>query len=879
MKPQTREIDRDKLSPMMQQYLAVKDAAGDAIVFFRIGDFYEMFFDDALLVSKLLELTLTGRDCGLEERAPMCGVPYHAVDQYLKRLVDLGYRVAICEQMEDPSTAKGLVERGIIRVVTPGTLIESDMLDESSCNYLAAVWSDREAIGLCAADISTGAVSLHRLSEKNRAEELISLLDRYHPAELLLTKDFLDREKTIANYLKTAAKCMLTERPEDSFSAEKQEEIVCRQCSAQSLSELGLARDSADTAAACAVFEYIAQTQRALVGRFCRIEKTDSDSVMGLDAAARRNLELTETLRSHEKHGSLLGVLDRTQTAMGRRMMRAWIESPLASAARVMDRLNAVEQLTRNSVVMTDLRECLSRVFDLERLMSRVMFSKATPRELKALSQTALQLPVLKAGLRKLPQSKLLTRLEGEISPLTDISRLLESAIVDEPPASVKDGGVIKTGYNSELDSLRDMEQHGSAYIQQILTRERDRTGIKNLKLGYNRVFGYYLEVSRSYYEQVPSDWTRKQTLANCERFVTEELRDAENTIVGAKDKALATEEMLFEDLRDKVAKAVAAVQDTARAVAAVDVLCSLALVALENNYVKPQIAADGVIEIHDGRHPVVEQICTDTVFVPNDLLLDLKANRLAIITGPNMSGKSTYMRQAALIVLMAQMGSFVPASYAKISIVDKIFTRVGASDDLSAGESTFMVEMHEVSNILKRATKNSLVILDEVGRGTSTFDGISIARAVAEYIAGKKIGCKTLFATHYHELTLLQGQCEGVRNLSVAVQKHGDSIRFLRKIVDGASDDSYGIEVAKLAGLPNAVTARAKVLLNELEEQSAAEKQAHKALRAQQESGQISFASDANAKVLSRLAKTNVEELSDKECKELLLDLTAMLR
>ena len=871
------EIDRSKLSPMMQQYLAVKDASGDAIVFFRLGDFYEMFFDDAILVSKLLELTLTGRDCGLPERAPMCGVPYHAAEQYLKRLVNLGFRVAICEQMEDPALAKGLVERGVIRVVTPGTLIESSMLDESSCNYLAAVWSCGEALAFAAADISTGAVDLHTLEGKSRTDALISLLDRYRPAELLITKEFLDC-KPVAAFLKTRTGCTVTLRDDECFSVPVQRETVLRQFSAESLAALGLSEAGADACVICGLFQYIAETQRALVGRFTGITLHGRDGVMGLDANARRNLELTETLRTHEKKGSLLGVLDKTGTAMGRRMLRTWMEQPLTAPVAIMDRLNAVELLMKQSVTMTELRDLLDQVFDLERLMSRVMFQKATPRDLKALSQTALRLPEIKLLLQKLTQSKLLTRLEGQISPLSELSDLIERALVDEPPVLVKDGGVIRDGFHAELDALRRAMNGGADLIAEIEQREKERTGIRNLKTGYNRVFGYYLEVSRSYYEQVPPEWIRKQTLANCERFITQELRDAENTIVGAKDKALALEAQIFTELREFVAQQLKTVQETAAAVAQVDVLCSLALTALENEYCKPEIAVDGRIEIRDGRHPVVEQTLTDTVFVPNDVLLDTKANRLAIITGPNMSGKSTYMRQTALIVLMAQMGSFVPASYAKISVVDQIFTRVGASDDLTAGESTFMVEMHEVSDILNHATQNSLVILDEVGRGTSTFDGISIARAVAEFIAGKKIGCKTLFATHYHELTMLEGQCDGVRNLSVAVKKHGDTIRFLRKIVSGAADDSYGIEVAKLAGLPAQVTNRARALLSELEAQSRAEKQAHAAQRAAEAQGQMSFSADADAQVIAQLAKTNVSELSDAECRELLMDLTGML-
>ncbi len=875
--PQITEEEKQQLSPMMQQYFKIKQAVGEAIVFFRLGDFYEMFFDDAVMVSKLLELTLTGRDCGLPTRAPMCGVPYHSAEQYLKRLVGMGYRVAICEQMEDPATAKGLVERSVIRIVTPGTIIESTMLDESDCNYLAAVFADGERCAFCAADISTGAVNLHFTEGKERFSELIGLLDRYHPSEVLITEDLLDC-KPLTDFLRTRTDCLVTLRDNICFSPEQQKETVLRQCAAASFAELGLSENGVDAACVCGLFEYIAETQKALVSRFTAITVHATESVMGLDSAARRNLELTETLRSHEKKGSLLGVLDRTQTAMGRRMLRSWIEQPLTAPARIIERHAAVEQLIRNSVITMELQGLMEQVFDLERLMSRVMFQKATPRDIKALACTAKQLPNIKEQLRGLPQSKLMMRLEQEIAPLDDIADLVERALVDEPPLVLKDGGVIRDGFHEELDSLRHAMNHGNELIEAIEQQERERTGIKNLKTGYHRVFGYYLEVSRSYYDMVPDNWTRKQTLANCERFITQELKQAENTIIGARDKALALENQIFNELRDFIAQRLAPVQQTASAVAQVDVLCSLAVVAMQNEYCKPEIAVDGRIEIRDGRHPVVEQVLTDTVFVPNDTLLDCKSNRLAIITGPNMSGKSTYMRQTALIVLMAQMGSFVPASYAKISVVDHIFTRVGASDDLAAGESTFMVEMHEVSTILKNATANSLVILDEVGRGTSTFDGISIARAVAEYIAGKNIGCKTLFATHYHELTMLEGQCEGVRNLSVAVKKHGDTIRFLRKIVDGAADDSYGIEVAKLAGLPAKVTARAKTLLTELEAQSRAEKEAHRAMQ-KQDTMQISFAADTDEQVISQLRKTNIAELTDAECRELLNDLAAMLQ
>lgn len=865
------EIDTTKLSPMMQQYMAVKKKYGDAILFFRLGDFYEMFFDDAVLVSKLLELTLTGRDCGLEERAPMCGVPFHSSEIYIKRLIGLGYKVAICEQMEDPALAKGLVERDVIRLVTPGTLIESSMLDDASNNFLGAAYKTGDSVTLCFADISTGEVSMHTLEGKQLEGDVINLLSRYTPAELLCNEAFVQLGGC-GEFVKNRLHCMLTLRQDSCFDPVQKRQILCTQFSVEDPAVLGLSEDGQDCACACGLFDYIADTQKSLVGRFTDIRIQGQNAAMGLDLTARRNLELTETLRSGERRGSLLWVLDRTGTSMGKRLLKGWLEQPLISPARIMERLDAVEQLCKKSAVQMELSEILRQVYDLERLMTRVMYKTATPRDLKSLSVTALQLPALKAQLELMSESKLLTRLNNHISTLEAVSDLVEKAIVEEPPITVKDGGVIKDGFHPDLDQLRSLMGGGSDLIAQIEQRERETTGIKGLKIGFNRVFGYYLEVTKSYYDLVPAHYIRKQTLANCERFITEELKNAENTILGAKEKALRMEAELFAQVRDFLAGQLAQVQETAVSVAAVDVLCSFAKVAQENNYTKPEIAIDGVIDIKDGRHPVVEQVLQEEVFVPNDVYLDQKGSRMAIITGPNMSGKSTYMRQVALITLMAQIGSFVPARYAKISVVDQIFTRVGASDDLAAGQSTFMVEMSEVSAILKYATKHSLVILDEVGRGTSTFDGVSIARAVAEYIANSRlIGCKTLFATHYHELIALEHSVEGVRNLSIAVKKHGDSIRFLRKIVPGGVDDSYGIDVAKLAGLPPRVVTRAKELLKELESQAP--------VRQEQllQDGQISFAAVSRDQIADRLRKTHLEELSDRECRELLEDLVQL--
>ncbi len=870
------DIDRSKISPMMQQYLSVKDKYSECILFFRIGDFYEMFFDDAITASKALELTLTGKDCGLEERAPMCGIPYHAADVYIKKLVDMGFKVAIGEQLTDPAEAKGIVERDVIRVVTPGTLTDSSMLDEGSNNYICSVYYDEEnkVCAVAAADISTGEASLSSFSGKDMEAEVINELSRCRPAEIIFTESFLSL-KNVANFIKVRLDCAVTLRDSICFSPESRLAQTCEIFGVKSMKELQISDDGADCSVVCGLFDYIIETQKSTVSRFTSIEILSGSYFMGLDLNARRNLELTETIRSKERKGSLLWVLDSTKTSMGRRLIKNWIEQPLKSPARIIERLDAVEALTRKSVVLSDIEALLDSVYDLERLMTKVMYKTANPRDLKALSATAKQLPLIKQQLENLGTSKLLARYNAEISTLTEISQLVENAIMDEPPVSVKDGGVIRDGFNEELDSLRHIMTHGKDLIKEIEEREKEATGIKNLKIGFNRVFGYYLEVTRSYYDYIPEDWIRKQTLANAERFITEELKNAENSILGAKDKALSLEADIFAEVRDFLATKLETVQKTASAVAAVDVLCSFADVALRNMYVKPEISIDGSIDIKAGRHPVVELMLDGEVFVPNDIYIDNRENRMSVITGPNMSGKSTYMRQTALIVLMAQIGSFVPADSAKISIVDKIFTRIGASDDLTAGQSTFMVEMSEVSDILKNATPDSLVILDEVGRGTSTFDGVSIAKAVAEYIcSSKKLGCKTLFATHYHELIGLENELSGVKNYSIAVNKHGGTIRFLRKVVRGGVDESYGIDVAKLAGLPSKVVNRARELLEEME-------RAHESDIPQTDEsrdGQMSFAGISRNEALNMLEKTNIDELSDSECRELLKDMLEKL-
>jgi DNA mismatch repair protein MutS len=871
------EIDRSKISPMMQQYLEVKDKYKDCVLFFRLGDFYEMFFDDAIEISKALELTLTGRDCGLEERAPMCGIPYHAADMYIKRLIDMGFKVAVCEQLTDPAETKGIVVRDVIRVVTPGTLTESSMLDDGSNNYICSIFYDKDTntCGVASADISTGDAALSFFEGKELEAGVINELSRCRPAEIIFPENFLSL-KTAADFVKVRLSCAVTLRDTICFTPSARRDMITEVFGVKSVTELGISEDGADCAAVCGLFDYINDTQKTSVSRFTSIDILNGDQFMGLDLNARRNLELTETLRSKEKKGSLLWVLDSTKTSMGRRLLKNWIEQPLKSPARIIERLDAVEALYRKSVVLADLTDLLDRVYDLERLMTKVMYKSANPRDLKSLSATAVQLPLIKQELAKLSDSKLLARYNDEISTLEELVNLVENAIIDEPPISVKDGGVIKEGFNKELDDLRHIMNNGRGIIDEIEQREKEATGIKSLKIGFNRVFGYYLEVTRSYYDLVPEGWIRKQTLANAERFITEELKNAENAILGAKDKALALEADIFSEVRDFLATKLEAVQKTASAVASVDVLCSFADVALRNQYVKPDIVLDGAVDIKAGRHPVVELMLTDEVFVPNDLHIDNKSDRMSIITGPNMSGKSTYMRQNALIVLMAQIGSFVPADSARISVVDKIFTRVGASDDLTAGQSTFMVEMSEVSDILKNATPNSLVILDEVGRGTSTFDGVSIARAVAEFICNsKKLGCKTLFATHYHELIGLENELEGVKNYSIAVNKHGGTIRFLRKIVRGGVDESYGVDVAKLAGLPTKVVSRARELLEEMERAHENERPVVK----NDDFGQISFGSLGREAALDMLEKTNIDELSDSECRELLRDMLKALQ
>lgn len=865
------DIDLNVLSPMMKQYVEVKSKYQRHILFFRLGDFYEMFFEDAVLASKELELTLTGRDCGLSERAPMCGVPYHACDIYLKKLIEKGYMVAICEQTEDPASAKGIVKRDVIKVVTPGTLTESSMLDESDNNYLCCLYVKNKEYSVCFSDISTGSVHLFTFKGKNAKMDVINELSRFSPSEVITNC----QEKNLGEilvFIKDKLKASMQVFDEDEFSPDVYKESVLAQFSADSFEAVGIKESEIEVNAVCGIFGYIADTQKAAVGRFSEIIRHDREPLMSIGFTARRNLELTETLRNKEKKGSLLWVLDYTKTSMGRRMLKASIEQPLVSPVKIMSRLDAVESLISDSFALESLKEELDGVYDIERLMTRVIYKSATPRDVKALSQSVLSLPKIKSLLTGF-DSPLLQEQNDNIYPCEEISSLVENAIVDEPPVNVKDGGVIKEGFNDELDTLRNVISSGKDIIESIAEEERVKTGIKKLKIGYNRVFGYYIEVTKSFLNQVPDHYIRKQTLANCERYITEELKDAENMIAGASDKVIRLEQDIFSEVISYISTFLDKIQKSANAVAYADMLSSFATAAVNNNYVKPDISVDGIIDIRNGRHPVVELMQKDEMFVPNDAYLDLTDNRMSIITGPNMSGKSTYMRQVALITLMAQIGSFVPCDYAKISVVDQIFTRVGASDDLTSGQSTFMVEMSEVAEIVKLATKNSLVILDEVGRGTSTYDGLSIARAVAEYIAGNsRLGCKTLFATHYHELIELEGKTEGVKNLSVAVKQVGGSIKFLRKIVHGGADESYGIEVAKLAGLPKAIISRADELLIQFENEAKHQNNTGA-------SDQLSFGMMNENKATELLKRTNIDEIAEDELRPFLRSLLEYIK
>ena len=805
----------NELTPMQRQYNEIKEKNQDCILFFRLGDFYEMFNDDARTAAKELDLTLTTRDRGKpkEEQTPMCGVPYHSVDSYIARLVQKGYKVAICEQMTDPATTKGLVERDITRIVTPGTVTESCMLDESKNNYMACLYGMGGKFGLAFCDVSTGAFFVTVCSD---AQSVASELGRFAPSEVLRFGAGVE-EETISDALFRRLGCCVDEGHEQQFRLEAAEELLERHFE-QNLAQLGIAGMDTAVIASGALLQVLLDVQKNDLKHIRQLQYYTNGKFMELDMDARRNLELTETMRAKEKKGSLLWVLDKTHTAMGGRMLRSWMEKPLLDVAEISRRHGAVEDLVENPIVRGELTEALKDVSDLERVMTRIVTGTVNCRDLLGLARGFRALPEVKAQLIN-SESPLLRKLEAAIDPLTDCADLIENTIVDDPPLTVREGGIIRKGANPDADRLRDIMDGGKDIIASIEASEKEKTGIRTLKVSFNRVFGYYIEVSKSFMDQVPGHYIRKQTLANCERYITQELKELEEQVLTAKDRLTALEYQIFTQLREHLAQQAARVQLTASAVASADVLCSLASVAVQRGYCRPEITLGREIHIENGRHPVVEAVLKDTLFVPNDTNLGSDDNQVAIITGPNMAGKSTYMRQVALIVLMAQMGSFVPARSAKIGLVDRVFTRIGASDDLASGQSTFMVEMAEVASILKYATSRSLLILDEIGRGTSTYDGMAIARAVLEYAASpKRLGAKTLFATHYHELSTMEQRLPNVKNYNIAVKKRGDQMIFLRKIVPGATDDSYGIEVAKLAGIPNTVISRAREILEELE-------------------------------------------------------------
>ena len=865
-----------ELTPMMKQYLEIKEQNPDSILFFRLGDFYEMFAEDAKLASKELDLTLTSRDKGKrlkpeEEQIPMCGIPYHASESYIARLIAKGYKVAICEQMEDPALAKGLVKRDIIRVVTPGTVTDAGCLDEKSSNFLCAVYADSRSAGVAFCDVTTGRAHLTAFTGRDRMEHVINELGRFSPAEAVLS-DGAHSDTALVTALREKFRCRVENAGERRFLLPEAERNIRKQFGDEAWDRLPAAAPAAAMALG-GLLSYLYETQKTDLSYINDLDYYEQGRFMELDLAARRNLELTATMRSKEKKGSLLWVLDRTQTSMGGRCLRSWLERPLLNVAAITRRNGAVAALVEDTIGREELIAALSGLGDLERLIGRIVYGSAGGRDLASLRSAVEKLPEIKGRLAAFPDRRL-RELSEELDPLEDLGKRVAETICDEPPFSVREGDLIRDGFHPEVDRLRHILKSGKGVIPEMEARERERTGIRNLKIKYNKVFGYTIEISNSYKGQVPDTYIRKQTLAGAERYITQELKELENSILTASDRVVALEYELFTKLREEISAASGRVLRTAAAVAEADALASLAAVAARNHYCRPDVDESGVIEIREGRHPVVERVLKDSLFVPNDAHMDGGENRLAIITGPNMAGKSTYMRQVALIVLMAQMGSFVPASHARIGVVDRIFTRVGASDDLSAGQSTFMVEMTEVANMLKNATPRSLLILDEIGRGTSTYDGMSIARAVLEHCANPKtLGAKTLFATHYHELTELENSLPGTVNCSVAVKTRGEEIIFLRKIIPGGADRSYGIEVAKLAGLPDKVLQRARQVLEELEAEHGVRYAAPR-----REAEQVSLGSLSEGEVLDALRRCQPDTLTPIEAMGLLYELKRKL-
>ena len=860
-----------ELSPMMKQYFEIKEKNKDCILFYRLGDFYEMFYDDAILASRELELTLTGRDCGQEERAPMCGVPFHSCEGYIAKLVSKGYKVAICEQTEDPKAAKGLVKRDIIRVITPGTVMEQSMLDESRNNYICSMYSSDKKIGICFCDISTGELYATDISGRDYYRILTNQLASYSPREILFGGDIINL-KQLPEFIKSKLSAGVEMLDDDKF-----ELSLCRETVEQQFpDEMHLISDKPVVISSVgALINYLRETQMSGLERINHLEIYNESQYMRLDYNTQRNLELTQTMLSKTKRGSLLWVIDKTKTAMGKRLIRSWLDHPLMNISKINNRHIAFEELVNDTVLRLELTATLSGIYDIERIMTKIVYGSANARDLRSLCSAITDLPQI-SDLISGCQSSYMRMIYKDLDLLEDIHSLIDSAIVDDPPFSVREGGMIREGYNEELDIVNSDMNNSKDILSQIETQEREKTGIPKLKIGYNRVYGYFLEVTNFYKNLVPDTYIRKQTLTGSERYITPDLKDLESRILGAKDRAIAMEYTLFETIRTTVSDNLERIQNTAKALATLDALTSLANVASDNRYVRPEVNQSTAIVIKDSRHPVVELLLRDSSFVPNDVNLDTKGERVDIITGPNMAGKSTYMRQIALIVLMAQMGSFVPASSAKIGIVDSIFTRVGASDDLASGQSTFMVEMNEVANIVKNATSKSLLILDEIGRGTSTFDGMSIARAVLEYCADKKkLGAKTLFATHYHELSVMEQLLDGVKNYSIAVKKRGDDITFLRRIVPGGADDSYGIEVAKLAGVPNTIINRAKEILADLES-GKAETIIEKVNV--NEDTQLSLMGVASSPVIDKLKSVDLNTLTPIEAMNLLYELKNMI-
>ena len=856
------------MTPMMKQYYDIKERARDCILFFRLGDFYEMFGDDARLAAKDLDIVLTTRDKSSDDPIPMCGVPYHAAEAYIARLIAKGHKVAICEQMSDPSITKGIVDRDVVRIITPGTLMESSMLDDSKPNYLCAIYLGDDDAAVCFADLSTGEISVTEF-QTNDIGSIENEISSYLPSEAILG-GCEDRSARMVQYLSTRMDC-LTQYDTSRFD-EESIKLLYKHFGEDECNDLSFAA----LKAAGALMSYILDTQKTDVSHLQTLSRNSGDSCMELDLNTMRNLELVYTLRAGEKKGSLLWILDKTKTPMGRRLIRSWVLRPLLKTAQIKRRQDAVAELTNATLTRGELMHTLRDVGDMERLIGKIVYGNAVCRDLKALASSIHAIPKLTAQLTQMKSAAL--RKCAAVDLLSDIAEQIESTIIDDPPFSVREAGFIKDGVDSEVDRLRSLLENSNSALTNIEINERERTG-KKLKIGYNKVFGYYIEIPRSSSDDVPEDYIRKQTLANCERFITQELKELETELLTAKDKLAVLEYNLFEELRGQIAAEVARVQATAGNIAELDVYCSLAEVAVANNYSQPEIDVSEVIDIKDGRHPVVEIMQQGSLFVPNDTHLDGKAARTAIITGPNMAGKSTYMRQTALIVLMAQMGSFVPAKSARIGVVDRVFTRIGASDDLSAGKSTFMVEMTEVADILKNATSASLLILDEIGRGTSTYDGMSVARAVLEHCNDKrKLGAKTMFATHYHELTVLEDEIEGVKNYNISAKKRGDDIIFLRKIVSGGADDSYGIEVASLAGVPDNVIKRAKAVLKTLEENETPRTRNATKPESDDESGQISLMDMSANEIVAELKSTDLNTLTPLEALSLLYEMKKKL-